>query len=334
MSEKEVKRQHYVPRTYLKQFSFQKGDENYISVLPKSKCEVDNIYQTNIINVCLQTDFYTLPGDTAEERMLIEKFYSENYESQYYHIYQLLTDPKKTILNDVERELIISTIVTMFYRTSKWVSVFNSGIKRVYEQMYYLCNQTGKDFFNFDGKKISIKDKTLDEIFKEHKLNIQPYQVLSQLQLALKLIKLRTEKDGIYVIKLEEDDCEFITSDNPVGYYNIDDKHIMPFDPTNVLKLPIDKKHIVYLMPYSNNQTKYQIARNNQAGSFCYSEALTSNYEQFRNSERFILGDESSLKIYLATKEIAERPLTNEQNEAMKTMNDIIKTGIKLGVIK
>lgn len=327
MSTIEVKRQHYVPRTYLKHFSTERSGEFFIKALPTTDCIEGRIIELNISNICLQKDLYTLPGDTAEERMLIEKFYSDNYEVHYNKIYEILIDPDKKTLTDEERELIISTVITMFYRTTKWINLHNEFSNRVLEQAYFMCQQTGKYYFMFEKQKISVAGKTLEQLQKENKYENRPAQILTQLQVALRLIKLRTIRDGIYVSKLVDENCEFITSDNPVVYSNINSGHAAPFDPTNILKLPLDNKHMLFLMPYSDKETKHLILRHNVSGTTCFTEKLTSNYEQFRNSERFLLGSDSSLKGYLATKEISERPLTEEENLKMKSFGDLIQKG-------
>jgi hypothetical protein len=332
MTGNEVKRQHYVPRTYLKHFSTERAGELFIKALPTADCKEERIIEMNISNVCLQKDLYTLPRDTAEERMLIEKFYSENYEVHYNKIYEILIDPDKKTLTDEERELIISTVVTMFYRTTKWVNLHNEFFNRVLEQAYFMCQQTGKDYFMFEKQKILIAGKTLEQLQKENKYESRPAQVLTQLQVALRLIKLRTIRDGIYVSKLVDQNCDFITSDNPVVYSNINSGHVAPFDPTNILKLPLDNKHMLFLMPYSDKETKHLLLRHNVSGTMCFTEKLTSNYEQFRNTERFLLGSESSLKGYLATKEISERPLTEEENLKMKSFGDLIQKDKDLGL--
>ncbi len=332
MSTIEVKRQHYVPRTYLKHFSTERSGEFFIKALPTTDYIEGRIIELNISNICLQKDLYTLPGDTAEERMLIEKFYSDNYEVHYNKIYEILIDPDKKTLTDEERELIISTVITMFYRTTKWINLHNEFSNRVLEQAYFMCQQTGKDYFMFEKQKISVAGKTLEQLQKENKYENRPAQILTQLQVALRLIKLRTIRDGIYVSKLVDENCEFITSDNPVVYSNINSGHAAPFDPTNILKLPLDNKHMLFLMPYSDKETKHLILRHNVSGTTCFTEKLTSNYEQFRNSERFLLGSDSSLKGYLATKEISERPLTEEENLKMKSFGDLIQKGKDLGL--
>jgi hypothetical protein len=167
MPENEVNRQHYVPRTYLKHFSVNRSGEFFIKALPTSACKEERIIEINISNVCLQKDLYNLPGDTAEKRMLIEKFYSENYEAHYNKIHEILIDPSKKKLSDAERELIISTVVTMFYRTTKWMGLHNEFFNRVLEQAYFLCQQTGKEYFMFGKQKISIAGKSLEQLQKD-----------------------------------------------------------------------------------------------------------------------------------------------------------------------
>lgn len=328
----EVKRQHYVPRAYLKHFSKERSNEYFINTLPIKDCKESNIGKTNIINVCVEKGLYTLPGNSVQERMFIEQFYSDKIESQYDRIYQILTDPNKKTVTPKERELIISTVVTMLYRTTKWKNTHNDLMMRVFDEMFFLCEKMGKDYFIFEGEKISIAGKTLKEFHKTYKMENRPAQMLIQLELAFKLIKLRTVKDGIYVVRLEDENHEFITSDNPVIYHKPGQQRAAPFDPENILKLPLDSKHLLFLMPYADEQTSHIISRNMAKGSICFSEKLTSNYEQFCNAERFILGEASAIKAYLSLKDVSEKPITDEEFSKFKSFDDIFKTFKDLGL--
>jgi hypothetical protein len=333
MAQDLVKRQHYVPRTYLKNFSSkQTRDEHFIKALPIEEPRPEKIFEMNVKNVCLERNLYTLPGETAQEKMLLEKFYSDEIEQHYNKIYALLTDPAKTTISSEERELIISTVITTFYRTTKWINQHNDLMKRVYNQMFSLCQQAGKDYFLFEGTKISIKDKTLDELLQEHKVENRPGQVITQLEVALKLIQVRIQSDNIFISKLVDDDCEFITSDNPVVLQNIKGGHIAPFDPSNIMKLPLDKKHMLFLMPDADEEARQLIVRHNVSGLFCKTEKLISNAEQFQKADRFILGDDSSLNSYLQTKDLAERPLSEEEIKKMTSFDDYMKKGKDLGL--
>lgn len=302
MSKQETKRQHFVPRTYLKHFSERAGDKFFISALPKDSTKTETIKKISITNVGLENDIYTLPGDTKKKRLLIEQFYSDNYEAHYDRVYEILIDPIKVKLTEEEHYLVVSTVVTMLYRTTKWVNSFNDFIKREFDGLYELCEYAKTDYFIFEGDKVSIKGKSKEQLYSEYKFESRPAKIISQLEIALKSIKLRASRDGIYVVKLMEKDCEFVTSDNPVAYSNTGLGGAMPFDPDNLLSLPLDNKHLLTLMPFADSETKSLIVRNNEAGSSCFMQSLISNYDQFKSSERFMLGTDTGLKSYLSTK--------------------------------
>lgn len=302
--EKLTKRQHFVPRTYLKNFGYPKKKDIYTNVLPKETDDESSIFESNIINVCLEKDFYTLPGKTANEKMLLETFYNENYETHYESIYQILIDPKKNELTEKEHRLVISTVVTMLYRTKKWISDFNHFFDRVLASAFLQSQAAGKDYFSFEGVKISIKDRTLEDLQKEQRIQNKHIQVITVLEAALKLIEIRIHQDGIMVSKLESGAVGFVTSDNPVSISNNCSTIIAPFAPTNVLKIPLDKDYLLHLMPFANEFNKKMIIRNNLTDILSYTQNLTSNYEQYQNAERFLIGEEQTLKNFLKQKSL------------------------------
>ncbi|MBP0612203.1 DUF4238 domain-containing protein [Chryseobacterium sp. cx-311] len=299
-----TRRQHFVPRTYLKNFGYSKKKDIYSNVLPKDSDDENSIFESNIINICLEKDLYTLPGKTADEKMLLETFYNENYETHYQRIYEILTDPEKEILTEKEHKLVISTVVTMLYRTKKWITDFNHFFDRVLEAAYIKCEQSQKDYFTFEETKISVKGKSLEELQNGFRNDNKQLQILTMLETALKLIDLRLVNDGIMVSKLEDNSAGFISSDNPVSISNNYSVHLAPFNPTNVLKIPLDSNHLLHLMPYANESNKKIIIRNNMTDVLSYTQNLTSNYEQFQNAERFLVGNENSLKSFLKQKKM------------------------------
>lgn len=319
-----VKRQHFVPRTYLRRFSRQKGDEFFISAIPKNADYKKEIFEVNIKNIALEKNFYTLPGETDEQKMAIEKFYSEELEQHYSSIYEILVNPEKTTITDQERELIISTVITMYYRTTKWVSDSNTLMSRVFSNMFELCKQANKDYFLFEGKKISIAGKTLDQFTKEYNEGTQPQKILIQLEAAYKLINLRMRTDSITVVKLQDDDLEYLTSDNPVAASNPNTSHIIPFHPDNLLYLPLDPKNMLILIPGDVEGHENTIFRRTSSGFFGGIEKLTSNFKQKEGSQKFILGTNSSLESYLQTKEITEMPVAEMTEQNRAEWNDFV----------
>jgi hypothetical protein len=327
-----VERQHYVPRAYLKNFGHAKANEYFIHVLARNEKTEDKIFETNTRNVALKKNLYTLPGETVAQKMAIEKFYSEELESHYNSVYEILTNPERAGVTDDERELIISTVVTMFYRTTRWISMHNGFMDQLFESMFQLCGQTGSDYFMFEEKRISIAGKTLKKFSEEYHKEQQPSLVLSQLETAMKLLSIRIKNDGIMVSKLEDENAEFITSDNPVIATNPGNRYVMPFDATNILRLPLDSKHMLLLMPYAVTGTTNLIVRKQGKGSIWNMQKLTANYQQMETAERFIFGTRTGLEGYLRTKEVSERPLIEEEGNEQESLAALIKKGKELGV--
>jgi len=310
MAFKEIKRQHYVPETYLRHFSKGESGKHFINVLPVESLEEDKIKKINISNLCLQNDFYTLPGDTSGERLAIENFYNMNWEKHYNKIYALLINPEKHIVTSVERELIISTVVTMLFRNAKFPNSINSFISNGLRQVYLKCKRDGNEHFIFCEEKISIKEKTLQQVLNEYETNSRPGRVLQQIKAALKCVTLRILKDGIWVSKLTDDESEFITSDNPVSCVNIGvSGRISPLDPTNTLHLPLDSKHRLSLFPYAENRTKHIVFRENLKGDIGTDQSIVNYSHQHRNAERFLLGTHSGLTKLVNMIEATNSPL-------------------------
>lgn len=322
-----VKRQHYVPRTYLKYFSESKGKDYVIHALASEETEKNKIFPANTKDVAVERDLYTLPGETAEQKMAVEKFYSEEFEAHYDSIYFILTNEHINEISVAQRELIISTVITMYYRTTKWVNLNKDFMLRVFAQAFHLCDKTGKDYFMFENEKFSIAGKSLEEFTKEFNSNQQPGMILTQLEVAFKLIALRIKNDSICVVKINNDNLELITSDNPVTAANNNPERFAPFDPSNVLELPLDPKHRLLLIPECPPEQLNRIFRRNSYSPFDEIEKLTSNYSQMKNSERFIFGSKKALESYLITKQESERPIENGEN-----MADIFKKLKELGL--
>ncbi|OXG07836.1 uncharacterized protein DUF4238 [Flavobacterium araucananum] len=318
-----VKRQHFVPRTYLKHFAVEKGQEYTISVLPSNEETAHKIFETNIKNIAIERNLYTLPGKSIEQKMAVEKFYSDEFEQHYNTIYNILIDSEKNKISQAERELIISTVVTMYYRTTKWVNASRGLMSRVFDQVFLLCKQTGKDYFTFEGEKISIAGRTLEEFTKDYNDERQPGMILAQLEVALKLIPLRLKNDAIMVVKLDEGD-EFVTSDNPVIASNLSEKRFMPFDPQNTLKLPLDNKHILMLIPEGIAGQENLIFRKTSKAAFSTMDKLVGNFQQMNNSEKFIFGSKTALESYLKTKKETESPI-HEEDKKLESIADFLK---------
>ena len=287
----------------MKNFAESNGKEYIISALPKSDVEIDKIFKASIKNIALENDLYTMPGETEEQKMIIEKFYADKFEQYYEEIYKILTDEKTTTITTEQRALIISTLITMYYRTTQWINKSKALMSRVFYQMFIVCEQTGKDYFMFENEKISIAGKTAKQFTQEYNTDRQPLMILTQLETAMKLIKLKVENSSIMVSKLVDEHFEFITSDNPVITRNPFTKRFIPFDSSNIFYLPLDSKHMLKLIPEMKQGMEKRIFRRHSDHMLSKFDTLTNNHSQFESSEKFLLGSDTGLKSYLELKD-------------------------------
>lgn len=325
MAGEKVIRQHFVPQTYLKRFGIEVNGSSRVRAVPTNDLKTEKIFESSTANICLKKNLYTLPGNTPEETMLLEKFYAENYESKYSQVYDLLINSEKMTLTPAERELIISTVVTMLYRTTKWINQHNEFLCRVLERAYSLANEVGKDYILFDSQKISIAGKTLKQLQDEGTVEHRPIQVMIQLRVALSLLNNRLKHDAIQVGKLADGE-ELITSDNPVLYYQEGNPRPKPFDSRNILELPIDSKHVLMLMPFAEDEDeKLHISRVTYPAQISKTQKITSNHNQYLNAEQFIIGSNNALTDFVQIKETVEAPLTQEEIAKIGSLEDIMR---------
>ena len=149
-----------------------------------------------------------------------------------------------------------------------------------------------------EGKYVSIKDKSLEQLQKEFRDRGDVMRKITQLDIALKLIKVRLQKDRVVVAKITGSNGEFITSDNPVIYSNPFTEDPIPFSDTNMLQLPLDNKHMLTILPsdkYRNVVTRMDLIDNETNDM-----VLASNYQQLKSSVRFIIGNTSALDKFFA----------------------------------
>ncbi len=323
----ETKRQHFVPQTYLRKFSIE-GKKNQYQIFAAPKTNIEKVFPSNIENVCVHNDLYTLPGETEEERMIIEKFYGEAYEAEYNKMYEILTDDFARKISTDDSAFIISSMIIMFFRTTRLMVEHNELMYRVFESAVQLCKQTGKDYFMFDNEKIMLNGRNAEQLIIDHKKENRVPQVLVQLDVALKLMQIR-KNDSIQVIKIKQNGPEYITSDNPVTLYNIESKHVAPFDPKNIISLPLNGQYKVAILPYENPGFISRISHND---NMSYSEVLTNGYEQLGSSEKFILGTENGLNQFIEIKKRTDK-LPDISKEQQEKLEEIKKNARDLGIL-
>lgn len=282
-NESETKKQHFVPRVYLKNFGYKKNDDFYVNVLPKNQ-PIGSMFESNTKKICAENHLYTLNGD-IKSRQFLENIYSSIFENEYENLFNILTDDNILEISFEKKKSIISTVITMFYRTKKWLNEINSFNDESLKKIFTICEQLNLDHYtDSNGRKISIRGKSIQDLKGNKKAETKIPFVLSQLETAIKLIEIK-QYDNIYVFKIENGE-EFITSDNPVFAVNINNLSTIPFDMDNAYYLPISKTYLLSLFPRENLSVNNKIIRM----TMNHDKVTKMNKVQLKNCDKFIIG--------------------------------------------
>jgi hypothetical protein len=134
--------QHYVPRVYLKNFSRKRGKDFFVDVYDIT---TKDIFNTNIKNICAEKDFYTLEskGPKSRDRLIVEKFYSEQIEPLYERAYNILTNDKISIISSKIRKEILLGIFQLYARNPQILKISIENHKSIIENLHEEATSQG-----------------------------------------------------------------------------------------------------------------------------------------------------------------------------------------------
>jgi len=330
MTSSETKRCHFVPRTYLEKF-YQDVDHKR-KLVAKSKKD-GKFFHPSVTSICVRKFLYTMPGETEEDRQVIEKFYSENIEGDYNTIYDILNRPKIIKISHTQRELIISTVITLLFRNPFILDRFNEFWSRTIDRLYERAENSASRSIMIDKDTINIDKTPKAEL--QQKSNFENKQIfnISHMQFALRLIELRIN-DDITVTEVE-DHHEYITSDNPVSYTNPQAGITGQFDPSNFLRLPINTKKCIVISPLAIHDNNIQtIYRRKVKANSALLDTIMVNRLQHHFSDKLLIGSFKSLRDLDNQLKYTETELSEiakkVQNEMLLRFNEEIRKKLKL----
>lgn len=291
------KRQHFIPKNYLNNFAEQQ-DRAYVIYAQQKDSKTINSFSTK--DICVNKNLYTIPEPT-ENQFAIENFYADKIDAVFPEVYRILKDKSISTIDSENREKIIRTSLSLYFRTPKFINFQNQFFEEVITKAF---NNSSKStlIVIFCDEELTINRDEVKQIIKERKENNR-IQFLSQhLEFYERLVKSKmTDNLAVYHIN---DDSEFITSDNPViirPYADISDpnfddskydsKNVNPFDSLNMIHLPVDSKTILTILPSiaGNSSILFQRMEIGIVDVLVYN----SNIET--NAEMWILGSNTGL---------------------------------------
>lgn len=287
------KHQHFIPKSYLKNFAEEKDKKYFVEAKLKSE---DSPKKTllSINDICVDKNIYTIPTLEDDDKYSLERFYAEKVDSLYPWIYKKLINPDVVFINRFERIQIIMTTMSLFFRTPKFLNFNEKKLDTIIN--YAIKNKSdgnGNIKFKFGDYDLDFNISNLEEV----RTNLKIRNKLNFLQQHLKdwnqFIQFKINA-GISVFKIK-DDINLITSDNPVIMDSVIGNSFNVFDPTNMISLPLDNKHYLTIFPNTESSLTDRIFRGERDLWF----ALSTNLEVENNSEEWILGQPLTISNHL-----------------------------------
>jgi len=286
--------QHYVPRVYLKNFAIKRGKEFYVDVYDKL---TQKIFNTNIINICSEKDFYTLDQDSdiSNNKLIIEKIYSDGLEPMYDKAYKLLTNDNIRVISNLQRSEILIGIFQLYVRNPR---IMENSLAYHRQEITRLCELARAE------QKKGMSYLSEDFSFREW----GEQSIITYFTAKVKKFFKEKHVNGIGEIgtfhefaKFEVNSitghAKYLTSDNPLIFQDIidqGDEH--PMTKSKDFYLPLNQKYTLRI--YHDKDVPLNIINRFQSSS---GNSILNNSDIFKHASRFVIGDKSAMGTYLET---------------------------------
>lgn len=285
-----VRNQHYIPRSYQKNFGFRNPSNR--------KWKIHNIENggeikvNNTEKICKEFYLYDLPFVAEEHRQFIEHAYDIEVDRIFPEITEFICDESNNTMSDEMRHKIVKSALSLYYRTPRFVSV----------------DPTFRELIS------ELPENRRNEAYNQRKTELLERHIVSFEELYR--FKLN---DGISINKAPGD-TEFITGDNPVIIRNREGNLIEALDPNNIIHIPITPKYCITITPKSEVELGGEFIR------FEYNKwmvaGINGNIDELHQT--FLMGTEKGLTDYLSYAEVLKSPA--EENdpiiENIKALNN------------
>ena len=263
-----VKKQHYVPQSYLRNFGFKKNKKSKDIWYTHVKFPEGEIHATNLENLCNERFLYDVENFDLPEKQIIEKFYAEHIDAYFPAITRFCEDGNQQELSPQMREILVTCCLSLVFRHPNFIN-------------------NNPDFNDHDiivekgGKKINYS---------------KIKRVSAHLENFKKLVDLRIN-DGIGVSFCDLK-TQFITNDNPVLITNFGLTIESHFDPSNMLYLPLSPKICITFTPSNDPDLKGSFQKNLMSRDQVY--LINQRIED--QSERTLIGTKNGLENFFKEK--------------------------------
>jgi hypothetical protein len=308
--------QHFIPRSYLNNFAESKKDKRFVDAVDLNSKK--KLYLSTK-DICVKSGLYTLPKTGKGNPFFLENYYAEHVDGVYPEVYNLLVDKNKTSISNNQKHKVLNTLLSLYFRTPKFLNAHNNLIDRVIDRALELTDKEKEDIeIDFDGKPLKFKRGEIDGIKK--KLREENRQIFLSTHFDVWHQFVTYKYQCAMSVFEVEGDIDLVTGDNPVNIHSAVQNKFHLFDPTNIIQVPLDRRHFLFVFP---NTEKSQINRINRGIRDKYF-ALTSNLQTERMAENWLLGFPGTVEKHFGDQK-KYNEFTEENLKAVKHMEQKTK---------
>ena len=291
------KRQHFIPRSYLRNFAVSPNndDKAFVEVMNVKTGEI--LFPFSIANLCVSKNLYTIPNAKEGDKYALENYYAQNVDGVYPEVYRILTDDNKIEITEEEREKILSTTLSLYFRTSKFLDAKNKELEDVFafiERAQQKFGDSDKEMnMYFGDRNYTFKMSDAEETKEQMRLNNKMDFIVGHFGNWQNFIRHKYHSQ-ITVLKVTKE-FPLITSDNPVEIYNHKYKTADIFDPNNSIQLALNQEYFLWISPNTQKSDRNIIYRGARDKWF----AFTLNFSTHASATDWIIGREDTLAAHV-----------------------------------
>ena len=291
MAKNEPIKQHYIPRSYLKNFGVEGKKGVYF--VDAYRLEDDLLLeQISTKSICFKKNLYTIPNAEIDKKFDLEHHYAEHVDSEFPKIYKLLINESVKVITAEQKKQILYVCLSLYFRTPRFLNHQNAFTDQILDRMVLHADKDGEVKFTFENVRHEFNKKDIDKVREEFKERNRVVFLVQHLEKWKEFVDYKYDCT-INVHRINDSNAPLITCDNPVSIRGMKTTRFDGlFDPNAVITLPLDTKH--YLEIFPNNIADGQTRIHRMVHDRDY--VFTTNQIIQSNAEKLIIGKPGTIE--------------------------------------
>ncbi|WP_108422842.1 DUF4238 domain-containing protein [Flagellimonas amoyensis] len=288
-------RQHYIPRSYLKNFATTgKKNKQFVDVY-----QIENeviLGQVSTKDICVQKNLYTIPSEMIEAKYALEKHYAENVDGEYSKIYNLLIDKSVLEVSPEQKVQVLYVCLSLYFRTPRILNLQKDFNKKIFERAAMLADNDGEVKLTFgEEETISFHINDIDKVRKGYDEKARIKFLIQHLEQWGDFVRFKYDCT-INVIEIKDSDAPIITCDNPISIRHFETNQFNGlYDPKAVITMPLDSRRYLEIHPndLANGQTRINRLIHDKDFAF------TTNAVTHQNAMSYLIANKGDIDKHL-----------------------------------